>query len=140
MTTEFTTLVQELRDLDLYLAVEADVQSGKVGVRMRIAPGVLAVAMPRLVVRPLVENAIRYGLAGKPGGGAVTIIAEDAGVEAVLTVEDDGVGMDPARVAERSGLGDVDERMRSAFGLEYALLVETAPDAGTKVTLRLPKG
>jgi two-component system LytT family sensor kinase len=37
------------------------------------------------------------------------------------------------------GLGNVDERLRSAYGDEYGLVVETAPDAGTKVTVRVPK-
>ena len=63
-------------------------------------------------------------------------------------VEDDGVGKDPERCAARSpatptldsiGLGNVDERLRNVFGDEYGLVVETAPGAGTKVIVRVPK-
>ncbi|MDQ3790092.1 MAG: sensor histidine kinase, partial [Actinomycetota bacterium] len=82
----------------------------------------------------------------------VTVLAEDAGATAVLSVEDDGVGMDAERLfrdlkeAHRDGthggvdgIGGIDQRMRSVFGEEYALVVETAPGAGTKVVLRVPK-
>ena len=73
-------------------------------------------------------------------------MAEDAGPEGRITVEDDGVGMDPQMVrsslAGRStgiGLANVDERLRTVFGADFGLVVETAPGAGTKVSLRIPK-
>ena len=50
--------------------------------------------MPFLALQPLVENAVRHGFAGQ-GGGSVEIIARDEGSDCVITVEDDGVGMDP---------------------------------------------
>ncbi len=75
-------------------------------------------------------------------------MAEDAGADCLISVEDDGVGMDPdgaagaRRPSERRqhvGLGNVDERLRSVFGDEFGLVVETAPGAGTKVSMRVPK-
>ncbi len=66
----------------------------------------------------------------------------------MISVEDDGVGEDPERVrralagdpdGDSVGLGNVDARLRQAFGDEYGLVVETAPGAGTKVTVRVPK-
>jgi two-component system LytT family sensor kinase len=70
------------------------------------------------------------------------------GSEALITIEDDGVGEDPERVrralagdgtTDSIGLGNVDERLRAAFGDKCGLVVETAPGAGTKVTVRVPK-
>ncbi|MGH9002469.1 MAG: ATP-binding protein, partial [Acidimicrobiia bacterium] len=97
-------------------------------------------------LQPLVENAVRHGLEKKPGRGHITIVAEDAGPECHISVEDDGVGMEPQRVrsslAGRDngvGLANVDERLRTVFGSEFGLVVETAPGAGTKVSLRVPK-
>ncbi|MEZ4597982.1 MAG: ATP-binding protein [Chloroflexota bacterium] len=96
----------------------------------------------------LVENAVQHGLEGREHGGLVTIIAQDRDREAVITIEDDGQGEDPERVraalagattTDSVGLGNVDERLRRAFGDEYGLVVETAPGAGTKVTVRVPK-
>jgi two-component system LytT family sensor kinase len=96
-----------------------------------------------------VENAVRHGLGGKPDGGTISVTAEDAGTECVISVEDDGVGMDPARLRDEMtdshlsgahvGLGNVHDRLRSAFGDDYGLVVETERGAGMKVSLRVPK-
>ena len=145
---EYTTLAEELKSIERYLALEKARFGDRLNVRLRIAPEVLPVAVPFLCLQPLVENAVRHGLAGKEGAGTVTILAEDFDREAVISVEDDGVGEDPQRVrlalvgdgiVESIGLRNVDERLRSAFGDEYGLVVETAPGAGTKVTVRVPK-
>ncbi|MBO0846975.1 MAG: histidine kinase [Nocardioides sp.] len=144
----YTTLEDELRSIERYLVLEQARFGDRLGVVLRIAPEVLGVTIPVLSLQPLVENGVRHGLAGKDGPGSITILAEDNDYEAVITVEDDGVGEDPERVRralagdesmDSIGLGNVDERLRSAFGDEYGLVVETAPGAGTKVTVRVPK-
>jgi two-component system LytT family sensor kinase len=145
---DFTTLAEELLSIERYLALEKARFGDRLRVTLRVAPEVLPVTVPFLSLQPLVENAVRHGLEGKPGPGQVTILAGDFGQEAVITIEDDGVGEDPERVrralggdasTDSVGLGNVDERLRSAYGDEYGLVVETAPDAGTKVTVRVPK-
>jgi two-component system LytT family sensor kinase len=144
----YTTLEDELRSIEHYLVLEQARFGDRLGVMLRIAPEVLGVSIPVLSLQPLVENGVRHGLEGKDGQGTITILAEDNDYEAVITVEDDGVGEDPERVRralsgdesmDAIGLGNVDERLRSAFGDEYGLVVETAPGAGTKVTVRVPK-
>ncbi|WP_158879986.1 sensor histidine kinase [Amycolatopsis anabasis] len=144
----FTSLAEELRNIDRYLTIESARFGGRLEVRLKIAPEVLSVVVPFLIIQPLVENAVKHGLANKPTGGTVTVTAQDYGTEALISVEDDGIGMDPARLGElrnshRSGahvgLGNINQRMRQLFGDEYALMVETAPGAGMKVTLRVPK-
>jgi two-component system LytT family sensor kinase len=145
----FTTLAEELRNIDRYLTLEsARYGPQRLNVRLKISPEVLSVTVPFLVLQPLVENAVRHGLARKPGGGTVTVVAQDHGTEALISVEDDGVGMDADRLEElrdahRSGahvgIGNINQRMRSMYGEEYALMVETAPGAGMKVILRVPK-
>ncbi|WP_093262111.1 histidine kinase [Thermostaphylospora chromogena] len=149
---EFTTLAEELRSIDRYLILERARFGDQLQVTLRIAPEVLPVAVPFLCLQPLVENAVRHGLESKPGSGHITILAEDAGAECLISVEDDGIGMDPDRLRrilagdgrERSGAGgvglaNVDARLRQVYGDEYGLVVETAPGAGTKVSVRLPK-
>ncbi|MFL6145156.1 MAG: sensor histidine kinase [Labedaea sp.] len=145
----FTTLADELRNVDRYLTIQSVRYQERLNVRIKIAPEVLSVVVPFLVLQPLVENAVRHGISPKPGGGTVTVIAQDDGNEALISVEDDGVGMDPDRLfadlrdAHKTGayvgLGNINQRMRSVFGDEYALMVETAPGAGMKVILRVPK-
>jgi len=146
---EFTTLAEELRSIDRYLTIERARFGERLQVRLEIAPEVLPVGLPFLCLQPLVENAVRHGLSRKPGVGTVTIIAHDAGAECHLTIEDDGVGMDPAVLGsgtedagdagQHVGLSNVDERLRAAFGDQFGLVVETAPGAGTKVSMRIPK-
>ena len=142
---EFTTLAEELRSIDRYLTLERARFGDRLEVRLQIAPEVLPVAVPFLGLQPLVENAVRHGLAPKTGVGTISIVAEDAGTACLISVEDDGVGMD-AEVLQRQadegghvGLGNIDDRLRSVFGDEFGLVVETAPGAGTKVSMRIPK-
>ncbi|HEY3258974.1 MAG TPA: histidine kinase [Pseudonocardiaceae bacterium] len=146
---EFTTLAEELRNVDRYLTLERARFGDRLQVRLQIAPEVLPVVLPFLALQPLVENAVRHGLGGKPDGGTISVTAEDAGTECVISVEDDGVGMDPARLRDEMtdshlsgahvGLGNVHDRLRSAFGDDYGLVVETERGAGMKVSLRVPK-
>ncbi|MER6948583.1 histidine kinase [Nonomuraea sp. NPDC005983] len=146
---EFTTLAEELRSIDRYLTLERARFGDQLQVTLRIAPEVLPVAVPFLCLQPLVENAVRHGLESRNGVGRITIIAEDAGAECRISVEDDGLGMDPDRLrrilagditpAGGVGLANVDERLRQVYGDEYGLVVETGTGVGTKVNIRLPK-
>ncbi len=146
---EFTTLKDELTNIERYVALERARFGDRLNVQLRIAPEVLQVVLPFLALQPLVENAIRHGLAGKPGGGTIILTAENEGAECVISVEDDGVGMDPKKLRDEVadahisgahvGMGNVDDRMRSTFGDDFGLVVDTAPGAGTKITLRVPK-
>jgi two-component system, LytTR family, sensor kinase len=152
---DFTTLAEELRSIDRYLLLQRARFGEELRVTLRIAPEVLPVAVPFLCLQPLVENAVRHGLQDRSEPGLITIIAEDAGSDCVITVEDDGIGMDPEDVrrllagerrppdgdADAAGIGlaNVDDRLRQVYGDEYGLAVETGPGAGTKVTVRVPK-
>ncbi|BCJ65590.1 sensor histidine kinase [Polymorphospora rubra] len=151
---EFTTLAEELRSIDRYLTIERARFGDRLQVRLQIAPEVLPVGLPFLCLQPLVENAVRHGLSRKPGVGMVSIEARDAGAECHITVEDDGVGMDPAVLAARIaegvvdptddsgqhvGLSNVDERLRAVFGDQFGLVVDTGVGAGTRVSMRVPK-
>jgi len=144
----YTTLRDELRNIERYLVLEQARFGDRLVVSLTIAPEVLPVAVPFLAVQPLVENAVRHGLARKAGVGHVTITATDLGSAAEISIEDDGVGGDPEVIraalagessADSVGLGNVDARLRQAFGDQHGLVVETAPGAGTKVTFRVPK-
>jgi two-component system LytT family sensor kinase len=145
---DFTTLAEELRSIERYLTLERARFGDRLHVTVRVAPEVLPVAVPYLCLQPIVENAVRHGLEGRPGPGRVTILAEDAGADCTITVEDDGIGADPEQIrlamtgegeGDSIGVANVDERLRSFFGDEYGLVVETGPGLGTKVSMRIPK-
>ena len=103
---EFTTLADEMGNIEKYLTLERARFGERLRIRWRVAPEVLGVVVPFLSIQPLVENAVRHGLAGRPGGGTVSVTAEDVGPDCVISVEDDGVGMDPEPVGRhREGDG-----------------------------------
>lgn len=145
---EFTTLAEELRSIERYLTLEKARFGDRLRVTSTVAPEVLNVTLPFLSVQPLVENAVRHGVEPKDGPGSVRLLAHDAGAFCVIEIEDDGVGSEPDVVREALagrghggsvGLANVDERLRSVYGDDHGLVVETAPDLGTKVSLRIPK-
>ncbi len=145
---DFTTLAEELRSIDRYLLLERARFGDRLDVTLRIAPEVLPVAVPYLCLQPLVENAVQHGLDGTTGRVMVSIVAQDAGSECLIEVEDDGSGSDPEKVRRalagesESGsmaLANVDARLRATYGDDHGLVVETGPGAGTKVSLRVPK-
>lgn len=147
----YTALADELRNIDRYLTLERARFGPGLSVTLQVAPEVLTVVVPFLALQPLVENAVRHGLAGRQRG-SIDIVARDAGSDCVISIEDDGTGMDPDALragpgdvlgdgeqAAHVGLTNVDHRLRAAFGNDYGLVVETAPGAGTKVIMRVPK-
>ena len=145
---EFTTLAEELRSVERYLLLEQARFGDRLRVTVQVAPEVLGVTVPFLCLQPLVENAVQHGLQSVAEGGRISIEARDADLECLISIEDNGAGQDPARIravlsgdagGDAVGLANVDERLRTTFGDEYGLVVETAPGAGTKVVVRVPK-
>ncbi|WP_313811556.1 sensor histidine kinase [Glutamicibacter sp.] len=145
---EFTTLAEELEAIDRYLLLEKARFGERIKVSLRIAPEVLPTQIPFLSLQPLVENAVRHGLEAREDGGVISITATEDGLYAVIGVEDDGVGMDPEQLASvlagttanmHVGLRNVDVRLRQLYGNANGLIIDTAPGAGTQITMRIPK-
>jgi two-component system LytT family sensor kinase len=145
---EFVPVAEEIRLVETYLDLERARFGDRLAVTLRVSPEVLAVEIPPLILQPLVENAVRHGIEPNEGPGRLSIFITDADSEALIVVEDDGVGADPAHMRRvlagtarggSVGLNNVDERLRTVFGEEYGLTLETALGAGMTVTLRIPK-
>lgn len=144
----FTTLREELQNVERYLVLEQARFGDRLRISLRIDPAVLPVRVPYLAIQPLVENAVRHGLAPKEGPGHVTLTATDRGTDVEVSIEDDGVGADPEHVrrvldgqlrTDSVGLGNVDARLRQVYGPDAGLVVDTARGAGTRVAFRVPK-
>src|SRR5882757_3961721 len=145
---DYTTVAGEFEAIEAYLALARAVLGDRLRVQVRIAPEILPVALPYLALQPLVENAVRHGVELTGAGGLVQVSGEAEGSECVISVEDDGPGMDPRYAADilagrgkpgSLGLANVDRRLRTVFGPGYGLVIETAEGAGTKVVLRVPR-
>lgn len=143
----FTSLADELQAIEQYLLLERARFGERLQVQLRVDSEVLGVRIPFLCLQPLVENAVQHGLEGRDGPGTVEIQAMDRGAECLLSVTDDGVGNEPDVIRRalagepgaHVGMTNVDERLRTAFGDDFGLVVETGPGAGTRVSFRVPK-
>jgi len=138
----FVTLADELEIADGYL----DIERARFGEQLRVQFDVEARArswiVPTLILQPLVENAVRHGISKKVGGGTVSVQARVSGGELVVGVHDTGVGMtDGPRAASSNGVGlrNVSDRLVHLYGRAYAPKVDTAPNQGTRITLRVPR-
>lgn len=145
---DFTTLEDELTAVERYVILEKARFGDRLKVSLDIAPEVLGLQIPFLSVQPLVENAVRHGMYDTQGQGHVFVRAKDADTYAEISVEDGGVGADPEFMAQlmrgevegsHVGLRNVDLRLRQAYGSGHGLHIETAPDAGMNVSMRIPK-
>ncbi len=145
---DFTTIAEELGSIHRYLTLEQARFGERLHVSLQLAPEILSTVIPFLSLQPLVENSVRHGIEGREGVGRISILGRDVGAAAEITIEDDGVGIDPERLravlagrndGEHVGLRNVDQRLRQVYGDEYGLVIDTALGAGTLITMRVPK-
>jgi two-component system LytT family sensor kinase len=107
-------------------------------VREEIDPEALDCAVLAFSLQPLVENAIRHGLAPLSRGGVIRLSAALSSNTLVLEVADDGAGFDVARVEDGVGLGVVRRRLSTRFGDAATMTITSAPGEGSRVRLQLP--
>ena len=106
--------------------------------------------VPKLILQPLIENALYHGIKNRRGRGLLTITGEESGEDLFLYVKDNGAGMTAEQLAmlqsgnfeeHHSGLGlkNVHQRIRLYCGSPYGLSFDSVPGEGTTVTVRLPR-
>ncbi len=131
------TLGEELQLVDRYLAIEQVRFGERLRVRRTIDPRATACALPPLLLQPLVENAIKHGVAGRLEGGELSIAAERRGDRLVVALENPVDGDAAPRDGEGLGL-DIVRRRLFAHGAGDASLVVARPPGAFRVTLDLP--
>lgn len=141
----YVSLREELSYVDRYLRLEKARFGERLRVRLEVAPEVLPTVVPVLSLQPLVENAVRHGLA-RAGVVEISITGVDLDNDVVLRVADDGAGMteEHARAALEGraggiGLANVHTRLVGAFGPGYGLEISSAPGQGTQVRMTVSK-
>jgi two-component system, LytTR family, sensor kinase len=91
-----------------------------------------------MILQPLVENALTHGLAPKIAPGTIRVSVERAEDAVRLRVVDDGVGLPPGGLRERTGVGNTRERLRALYGDAQAVTLTSLPSGGTMSEVRLP--
>ena len=103
----------------------------------------------KITLQPILENAIYHGLNGLVDDGSIEVTVRGDGDDVVFTVKDNGSGMSPEQISaimskehsDKSGIGikNVDDRLKIYFGSAYGISIDSTPDVGTTVYIRMPK-
>jgi signal transduction histidine kinase len=141
--TQEVTLREELAFLEPYLEIEQARLEDRLTVVMRIAPETLDARVPHLILQPLVENAIRHGIASRIEPGRVEISATKAPDDRFLQLEvrDDGRGVDQGdQVRTRRGVGliNIRSRLEQLYPGEHRFELANHPEGGVLVRITLP--
>ena len=137
----FSSVGEEMQFLRAYLDIEQIRFGERLKVEFQLAESVRDRAVPSLILQPLVENAIKHGLAPKLGVCRLSIEGRAENGQIVLRVQDDGVGSAPV-AAQKShtgvGLRNVRERLKALYGERAHLSFESAPRLGSCASVYLP--
>lgn len=132
-----TTLSEELAFIEKYLAIEQVRFPDRLEVRWSIDQTLGDVLVPEFILQPLVENAVRHGVAPRTELGIIELTAAASNGELDLTVRDNGPGYRPA-TGEGLGLSNTRERLVTLYGTAGSLKVLPAEDGGTIANIRFP--
>ena len=147
---EIVDIGSEVEHVRHYLTIQKIRYKDRLDYEIDVDPEILGYKTVKIILQPLVENAIYHGIKNKATPGKVTISGSRTAHGVELVVRDDGIGMSREALARLSGgesehrsgggLGvrNVDERIKLYFGKEYGLDFESAEDRGTTVYVRLP--
>ena len=134
---ELVTFRQELEHLEDYIALE----QVRFGDRIRYEKNIDEedFLLPSLVLQPLVENAIKYGLNVKEEGGTIRIATWAEHNRICITVTDDGVGFDLENLKKETSVGIRNVRFRLKHTVNAELTIDSTPGTGTCVLITIPR-
>jgi two-component system LytT family sensor kinase len=141
---QFSRVAEEMEFLRTYLGIEQVRFGERLRFSMNVDPSVSEAPIPSLILQPVVENAIKHGLAPKVGEGHINITAALHGEFVRLAVEDNGVGAKaaeaaPSRAGNGLGLRIIAERLRTLYDGKASLDVQLAESPGSRVTILIPR-
>ena len=134
-------LREELEFLELYLDIQQMRFPDRLKVQMQIAPEALDARVPNLMLQPLVENAIRHGIAERAATGTVGVSARRENGQLELKVYDDGPGLRTQRRPEEGagiGLSNTRARLEQLYGERYRFDVQNRAEGGVEAVIRIP--
>lgn len=136
------TLRQELEALDLYLEIEKVRFGDRLTVNREVESAVLEALVPSLILQPLIENAIKYAVTPREEGGAIRISAKGRHGALLLTIADDGPGLENGvkTPGKSSGVGlkNTRERLKQLYGDTQAFTLAPNDPQGLVITINIP--
>jgi two-component system sensor histidine kinase YesM len=147
---EWTTVEREVEHAQTYLDIETLRSNGTFQVFIQIEPEAMKLKVIKLILQPMVENAIKHGVNKLPAGkGKIRLTVKRKDRDIILIVEDNGPGMQESTAVKTNeiaeggttggiGLSNVQKRLQLHFGQEYGLRIETDQASGFRVIVRHP--
>ncbi|WP_333647648.1 cache domain-containing sensor histidine kinase [Lacrimispora sp.] len=149
----FVPLKREVEYVLCYLKIQKNRLEDRLEYSMEAQENLMEEKVPKLILQPIIENAITHGIEPRNQKGSIHICIEDQGEAMVISVEDNGMGMNPDQLkhlkveepdAEKEGhtgigLRNVDRRIRLHYGEQYGVSIESQYGKGTLVRLHIPK-
>jgi len=144
---------QEVEHMKKYLEIQSVRYEDKFDVDINIDSDILAFKTIKLILQPIVENAIYHGIETKPGKGYIGISGTKCDNEIRFVIEDNGIGIDEeelrsikddlevvgSKEKKRSiGLKNVSDRIKLYFGPQYGIDIQSSKEKGTKIVIRIP--
>ena len=146
---ELIPIRSELRHAESYLKIQKHRYKNQFSYRFDVDESCLDFLCNKITLQPIIENAIYHGINGLVDEGEIVITLRADGSDVVFTVADNGVGMEEEQIQailrkERSdhtgiGIKNVNDRLKIYFGEGYGITIDSEPDVGTTVTIRMPQ-
>ena len=144
---DVVTVENCIQNMQAYLEIQLTMHDNNFTVDWDIDPTIKNEKMPKLLLQPVVENAIEHGIDEKEDGDKKIFLSfRGNGDDVVITVRDNGMGMPQEKAetlvtyqAKGYGLKNVNDRIRILYGENYGIRIFSAPDEGTTVMMRFPK-
>ena len=144
---DVVTVENCIQNMQAYLEIQLTMHDNNFSVDWDIDPTIKNEKMPKLLLQPVVENAIEHGIDEKEDGDKKIFLSfRGNGDDVVITVRDNGMGMPQEKAetlvtyqAKGYGLKNVNDRIRILYGENYGIRILSAPDEGTTVMMRFPK-
>ncbi|QYK67490.1 sensor histidine kinase [Paenibacillus sp. S02] len=149
--SETVTLESELRHIESYVSIQNMRFNSAITLSMKVSPLLLGCEVPKIMLQPLIENAILHGILEKDSEtGIIQISAMEEKGDLVVEISDDGIGMVEAvveallirpvsKTTGGFGIKNIQERIQLHYGSLYGLSFTSLPGKGTTVWIRLPK-
>lgn len=149
---EIIKLEEEIQHIESYLFIQMARYEDKLSYEINIPKELLQINVLKIILQPLIENAIYHGIKTKLGAGHIRVGATKEDNKLILYVEDDGMGIPPKRLSEINhylqmdrhdgqergyGLFNVNERIKLSYGSSYGLKVKSIQGEGTRIEIRL---
>jgi LytS/YehU family sensor histidine kinase len=135
---EKVPFAEELRIVENYLAIQQVRFAGRLEIKIDATDEAMDGLVPCFLLQPLVENAIKHGIAPKRQGGSIETCVKRVGDNLLMQVKDDGCGMDSSTQGHGIGLQNIRERLAYFYPDSYEFRAVSPASGGYEVTIQIP--